>query len=62
MPDFPRLACLGPWLANSNLGLGMSVFPGPNLIIPLTLYSQEYLLDVYLFGLDYPESLAIFAA
>jgi hypothetical protein len=62
MPDFPGLACLEPWLTNLNLGLRMSVFSGPNMIVPLALYSQEYLLGVYLSGLDYPESPAIFVA
>ncbi len=62
MPDFSGLACPGPWLANSNLGLGMSVFPGPKLIIPPAFRSREWLLGVYLSGLDYPESSIILVA
>jgi hypothetical protein len=42
IPELSGHACPKPLLAKLNLGLGMSVFPGPNLIIPHpTLHSLD---------------------
>jgi len=62
IPELSGHACLEPLLVKLDIGLRMSVFSGPNLIIPLALHSREWMLGVYVMGLDHPESPAILAA